>query len=96
MPNRSKIALTGMVLGPPLLLLAFMHFYNELIGPPWRAGDLTMVVMAVAVLIGLTALAMSGWSRRAKLWTAIGYVAGAVPLAPAMTLMAQCTTGDCI
>jgi hypothetical protein len=94
--TRSTLALTIMALAPPAVLLTYMHIYSGLAGPASRAGWLTAVVMMLAVISGLGGVASSGWSRRAKVWTAIGYLAAAIPLAPALTLAAQCTTGDCI
>lgn len=93
---RPYIALAIMALAPPVVLLTYMHLYNGVAGPPWRAGWLTVLVMVAAVLVGAAAILMSGWSRRAKIWTALGYFALAAPVAPALALAAQCTTGDCI
>ena len=85
-----------MTLGPVLVLLSYMHIYSSLIGPPWRAGWLTVVMMGFAVVTGLVAIAASGWSRSTKIGVATGYAAVAIPVAPFLALVAQCTTGDCI
>jgi hypothetical protein len=85
-----------MALVPPVLLLTYMHLYNGIAGPPWRAGWLTVFVMVVAVLVGAAGILVSGWSLRVKVWTTVGYFALAALVAPALALAAQCTTGDCI
>jgi hypothetical protein len=52
--------------------------------------------MGLAVLTGLAAVAASDWSRQTKIWATGGYIAVAIPVAPFLTLVAQCTTGECI
>ena len=89
-------AVVVMVLGPALVLFTYMHIYDALIGAPWRAGWLTVVAMALAIITGLVAVALFGWSPRTRIWIAGLYAAIAIPVVPFLAFFAQCSTGDCI
>ena len=79
-----------MLVAPPLLLLLWAHFIRS----NWPGLDWPVVILAG--LIGLVGIATSPWERRAKVGFGIVYVGLAFAGLPFLTLLAVCSTGDCL
>ena len=84
-----------MLLAPPLLLLGLAHLgafsHKANLGP--AAG---LMMLAGVWGVGMAALPASGWRLEVKIAAALAYTAAAVLFLPYLTLLAVCTTGDCI
>jgi hypothetical protein len=53
-------------------------------------------VVILAGLLGLVGIATSPWERRAKISFGVVYLGLAVAALPFLSLLAVCSTGDCL
>jgi len=81
-----------MLLMPPLVLVAWAHALPGSMGSEWVALPLLIAL----IVAGLVAVATSRWPPSVKAVVAIVYALAAIPLLPFMTLVAVCSTGDCL
>jgi hypothetical protein len=79
-----------MIFVPPLLLLCWAHFIR-----PTISGSGYFAVF-LAAIFGIAGVATAPWSAKAKVVVAILYIGLAVATLPWMTLLAVCSTGDCL
>ncbi len=79
-----------MFLAPLVVLLLWAHAVRPAI------SGLDMLAILLAGLAGVVGLATSPWSTKAKAIAAAAYIALAVATLPFMTLLAVCSTGDCL
>ncbi len=79
-----------MLFAPPLVLLLWAH----LVRPTISGLDLLAIFLAGAG--GLSATATAPWSTRAKVIVAVTYIGLSILVLPFMTLLAVCSTGDCL
>ena len=79
-----------MFVGPPLLLLLWAHLLRPVVPhSDWFA-------LAAAGLLGLVGLAIAPWSGTVKAVVAVAYIPLGILALPLITLLAVCSTGDCI
>ena len=79
-----------MFVGPPLLLLLWAHLLRPLLPhSDWFA-------LAAAGLLGLVGAATAPWSGSVKTVAAVAYIVLCVLTLPLVTLLAVCSTGDCL
>ena len=81
-----------MVAAPALLLIVAAHTGLFSRG----SAPLSYAIIALAWLSGMTAIRLAGWPRRLTAWLMVIYTIAAVPVLPFATLLAVCSTGDCI
>ncbi|WP_156255312.1 hypothetical protein [Sandarakinorhabdus oryzae] len=86
-------SLALMLAGPPAVLLAWAHWLRS---GPLGSETGEIVAMVAAVVVGLTGLAFAPWPRATKEKIGVAYAIAAVLLLPLATLLAVCTTGDCL
>ena len=79
-----------MLLAPPLVLFLWAH----LIRP--TASDLDLLAVFSAGIIGLAGAATAPWPAKIKAAVAVAYIGLAVGALPFVTLLAVCSTGDCL
>jgi len=79
-----------MLVAPPLVLLFWAHFIRS----SWPGLDWPVVILAG--LLGLVGIATSPWERRAKVSFGIVYLGLALAALPFLSLLAVCSTGDCL
>ena len=86
---RAAAAIAVMLVVPPAILLISAHtgLMREAIAYP---------IMFAAWLAGLAGIAFSGWPLVARLILGIAYSVLAVLTLPFLTLLAVCTTGNCL
>jgi len=82
--------LATMLLAPPLVLLLWAH----LIRP--AASGLDLLAVFSAGIVGLAGATTAPWSAKVKALVAVAYIGLAVVALPFMTLLAVCSTGDCL
>jgi hypothetical protein len=88
--GRTILALTLMLVGPPMLLLLWAH----LLRPAWHGSD--WIALFAAGLLGLGGVVSAPWSNRVQAVVAIAYILTAVAVLPFLGLVAVCSTGDCL
>ncbi len=79
-----------MLLAPPLVLLLWAHFVRPVV------SGLDVLAVLLAGIMGLAGVATAPWSARVKGTVAVAYIGLAVAALPFMTLLAVCSTGDCL
>ena len=79
-----------MLVAPPLALLLWAH----LIRP--AASDSDIIALFLAGIIGLAGAVTAPWSPKVKAAASIAYIAVGVMALPLLTLLAVCSTGDCL
>ena len=79
-----------MLAGPPLLLLLWAH----LVRPIWPGLDWIAVI--AAGLMGLAVLAAAPWTSNVRTGVAVAYILLGIAALPFLTLLAVCSTGDCL
>lgn len=86
---RTAAAIAAVLVVPPAVLLASAHtgLMTEATAYP---------IMFAAWLAALAGIAFSGWPLVARLILGIAYSVLAIPALPFLTLMAVCTTGNCL
>lgn len=87
---RSIAVLAAMFVAPPALLFLAAHFTGLL------QGASAYAVLFVAGLTGVIAICFSNWSRVTRLAVVAGYIALAIATLPFLTLLAVCSTGNCL
>jgi hypothetical protein len=76
--------------GPPLVLFTWAHLLHQNFpGSSW-AG------FFAAGVIGLAGVASAPWSNTMKIFVATAYIGLGVVILPFLTLLAVCSTGDCL
>jgi hypothetical protein len=88
--TREAVSVSVALLGPPLVLIFWAHFVR--LGPPeteWPA-------LCIAILVGLTGILAGPWRRRHKAIVGACYVVVAAVALPFLSLLAVCSTGDCL
>ncbi len=79
-----------MLFAPPAVLLLWAHTVrSSYSGWEWPA-------VILAGLLGLAGVATAPWRSRFKIGVGIGYTALLFAALPFVTLLAVCTTGDCL
>lgn len=89
--SRSVVAMTVMLAAPVLLLLAAAHtglFSNGTV--------VAYLVLIAAWAIGVVAIWSARWSRRVTIGVTVAFTVAAIPFLPFASLLAVCSTGDCI
>jgi hypothetical protein len=89
---RSLIAAIGAAAIPTLLLLAAARIGLLSAG----SGPIAYAVLVLAWLTGMAAISLAGWSRQITSGLMVIYSLIAIPALPFASLLAVCTTGDCI
>jgi hypothetical protein len=77
-----------MIALPLLILLLSAH--TELLGEATAYP-----IMFTAWLVGVASIALSGWSLIARLIVGVAYTVMAIFSLPFLTLLAECSTGNC-
>src|SRR4029450_2633469 len=79
-----------MLVGPLVVLLLWAH----MVRPHWPGREWPAVL--IAALVGLIGIATSTWRTNVKAVLAAAYVFLAMVGLPYLTLLAVCSTGDCL
>lgn len=81
-----------MIALPPTLLFGAAHLglFSS------KSGALSYGVLIAAWGCGMGAVSTSGWSRRTILVVGVAYTVAALAVLPFVSLLAVCSTGDCI
>ncbi len=87
--GRSFAALAAMFMAPLLILLGAAH--TDLLGEATAYP-----VMFAAWIMGLAGVVISGWPIEARLIVGLIYTVLAFAALPFLTLLAVCTTGNCL
>lgn len=88
MANARTLAI--MLLAPPLVLLLWAHLIHPIV------SNLDLLAVFSAGIIGLAGAATAPWSAKVKTTVVVAYIVLAVATLPFMTLLAVCSTGDCL
>jgi hypothetical protein len=89
--SRSVIAIIVMLAAPILLLLTAAHtgFFS-------RGAVVAYFVLIAAWAIGVVVIWSARWSRQVTIGLTVVYTVAAIPVLPFASLLAVCSTGDCI
>jgi hypothetical protein len=82
--------LAVMVVAPPVVLLIWAHFLR----PTFSGLDLLAVLCAGA--LGLIGVITGPWSGMTRTIVAVCYIVVSLAALPFLTLLAVCSTGDCL
>jgi len=88
--SRTLLPFMLMLLGPPALLLLWAH----LVRPIWQGSG--VIALFAAGLLGVAGVVSSPWSNRVQAVVVIVYILIAMVTLPFLSLLAVCSTGDCI
>ena len=90
---RTLRALAIMFLLPPLVLLALAHGW-----PGFFAlnGFLVLASLMLLVVAGVAAAWTAPWPEPVRFGIGGAYLVLAIPAMPTLSLLAVCTTGDCL
>lgn len=83
--------MTVMLAAPVLLLLAAAHT-----GLFSNGAVVAYLVLIAAWAIGVVAIWSARWSRRVTISVTVAFTVAAIPFLPFASLLAVCSTGDCI
>ena len=88
--NANMRSIVLMLVAPPLVLLLWAHFLR----PALSGLDLPAII--IAGLIGAVGAATAPWPGNAKVIVTIAYLSLLVIALPFLSLLAVCSTGDCL
>jgi xanthine/uracil/vitamin C permease (AzgA family) len=88
---RTARTLAILFVAPPVVLIALTQLV-----PSQAAGWIWYVVLAALGSLAVAGLRTSQWSDTTQVIVGILYIFAAIPMLPLLTLIAACTTGDCL